>query len=202
MLLLVNKGHASVASRLQPGMGRLVQPRNMDRMFDTDRTMWWAADNDAFNGFHEDRFLRMLNNITSTKRLLFITAPDVVAEAQLTLQLFDVWQPTIRTVGPVALVLQDGMTTTDIPWDRLDAVFVGGTTEYKLGEHAARIVHAASERGKWCHMGRVNTRRRLLYAKSVGCDSVDGTALSMFTDTYLSDHLEVARSPKHLRLFQ
>lgn len=50
--------------------------------------------------------------------------------------------------------------------------------EWKLGEAAAWLVSEARGRGKWVHMGRVNTRARLRRARDVGCDSVDGTLLA------------------------
>lgn len=57
------------------------------------------------------------------------------------------------------------------------AWLIGGSTSWKLSAAAAGIVNEAKHRGKWVHMGRVNSRRRVLYAKSIGCDSVDGTVL-------------------------
>lgn len=50
-------------------------------------------------------------------------------------------------------------------------------TEWKLGPVAASIAREAKARGKWVHMGRVNSERRMRYAASIGCDSVDGTFL-------------------------
>jgi hypothetical protein len=41
---------------------------------------------------------------------------------------------------------------------------------------------------------------RMQYAKALGCDSVDGSSLSMFTDTYLSDFLTAASAPMQGRL--
>jgi DNA-binding sugar fermentation-stimulating protein len=35
------------------------------------------------------------------------------------------------------------------------------------------------------HIGRVNTLQRLRFACDVGADTVDGTAFSMFPDTYI-----------------
>jgi hypothetical protein len=49
---------------------------------------------------------------------------------------------------PVALVLQDGQQDGAIPWEEIDAVFVGGTTEFKLGRVASRLTAEAKARGK------------------------------------------------------
>lgn len=51
-------------------------------------------------------------------------------------------------------------------------------TEWKEGAHARHLVWEAKERGKWVHMGRVNGESRVLYARDIGCDSVDGTYLT------------------------
>lgn len=84
----------------------------------------------------------------------------------------------IRALGfPVALVLQDGQQDVPIPWDEIDAVFVGGTDQFKLGRVAARLCQEAKARGKWVHVGRVNSLKRLRYSVSIGADSVDGTYL-------------------------
>jgi hypothetical protein len=45
----------------------------------------------------------------------------------------------------------------------------------KLGPEVEAIVAEARARNVWVHMGRVNSLRRLAYAASIGCDSVDGT---------------------------
>ena len=36
----------------------------------------------------------------------------------------------------------------------------------------------AKAHGKWVHMGRVNSLKRLQYAAAIGCDSADGTYLT------------------------
>lgn len=48
-------------------------------------------------------------------------------------------------------------------------------TEWKLGPACAELVAEAKAKGKWVHMGRVNSLKRLTYADSIGCDSADGT---------------------------
>lgn len=50
--------------------------------------------------------------------------------------------------------------------------------EWKLSETARALSREAKARGKWLHMGRVNSLKRLRIAMSFGCDSVDGTLLS------------------------
>lgn len=174
----------------------MLQPRALGRIADTPRAGFlWAADNDAFSGFHQGRYERMLDAISGVPGCLFITSPDVVGSASETLGLFRVWSGKVAEAGPVALVAQDGLTPQDTPWNDIQALFIGGTTEWKLGEDARLLMKEAKERGKWVHMGRVNSWRRMEYAKSCEVDSIDGTRLSWFSDTYIDKAAEQAASP-------
>ncbi len=175
-----------------PNVGHLLTPSNGNRVESLLATgLPWAADNGAFAGFNEERFLRMLDRIEGRAGCLFVAAPDVVANAEATLGLFKVWQRVIAARGlPVAFVVQDGQEAFPVPWSRFDALFVGGSTEWKLGNHAKALCRKAKARGKWVHMGRVNTRTRIRVAYSWGCDSVDGSGFSRWPD---------ARIPKGLR---
>lgn len=69
-----------------------------------------------------------------------------------------------------------------MPWHTFDVLFIGGSTEWKLGPGARALVAEAKRRGKWVHMGRVNSGRRWSYAEHIGCDSVDGTFLAFGPD--------------------
>jgi hypothetical protein len=158
-------------------------------------------DNDAFNGFNEPRYLEMLEKHRHVKQgCLFVTLPDVVGDAETTLDLADEWIPILAEYNyPIALVGQDGLQPNHVPWREIDAFFVGGSTEWKLGRDAAHLIAKAKTEGKWVHMGRVNTLRRIKYAKSLGCDSIDGTATALYTNTYLRPFLEAAAAPPQLR---
>jgi hypothetical protein len=101
-----------------------------------------------------------------------------VGDAAATLARSEPWFDRIGALGfPVALAMQDGQENLPVPWDRIDVAFIGGTTEWKLGPPARVLVAEAKARGKWVHMGRVNSERRFQYARHIGCDSVDGTYL-------------------------
>lgn len=109
----------------------------------------------------------------------FATAPDVVGDAVATLRRSGYYLNRIRDLGyPPALVAQDGMEDCEIPWASFEVLFIGGSTEWKMSRAAMDLVAEAQARGVSTHMGRVNTRRRLLYAHAHGIDSVDGTYLS------------------------
>lgn len=117
----------------------------------------------------------------------FAVAPDVVGDAAATIARSRPWLRALRSLGyPAAFVGQDGLESLPVPWDTFDVFFVGGSTEWKLGEQAYRLVREARKRGKWVHFGRVNTRNRLEYAHWIGCDSADGTTLSRGPDRNLA----------------
>lgn len=145
----------------------------------------WGADTGCFNQpeAHDDaNYLRWLGERDHT-RALFATAPDVVGDALATLARSRPMLARIREVGyPAALVGQDGMAPAMVPWDEMDCLFVGGTTAWKLGEEARVLMREAKVRGKWLHMGRVNSERRIRYARTQGCDSVDGTYIAFGPD--------------------
>lgn len=145
----------------------------------------WAADNGCFNANWEPvRWVRWLQKFAhAAGSCLFAVVPDVVGDHAATLALWPKWSPMIRTMGyPVAFVCQNGCDVDDVPWDECDAVFIGGDDVYKLGPEAHRIVAEANRLGKWAHMGRVNSYRRLRIANDMGCDSVDGTFVAFGPD--------------------
>jgi hypothetical protein len=169
-----------------PYLGVLLTPRAANSVEAiTGLGLPWAADNSAYSCWDEGRFHRMLDRIAGVPGCLWVAAPDVVANAAATLALFDLWQPRMAACGlPVALVLQDGQERFPVPWDRLDAVFVGGGTAWKLGDAARGLCVEAKARGKLIHVGRVNSKRRLAHLARWGCvDSVDGSSFSRWPDT-------------------
>ncbi len=130
-----------------------------------------------------ERNVRMLERFHGRKGCRFVCCPDVVADAHGTLARWPFWSQLVRGVGFVpALVLQDGMVTSEVPWSELGAVFVGGSTEWKLGPQARTLCAYAKTRGLWVHVGRVNSKQRIAEAHRMGADSFDGGQYSMFAD--------------------
>lgn len=97
-----------------------------------------------------------------------------------TLERFRTWAPWVRDLGmPTALVIQPGMRPSDIPWDLVDAIFIGGSDDWKEDPNGAgRAVRMAKGLGKHVHVGRVNTQRRIAIMADWGVDSIDGTKLT------------------------
>jgi hypothetical protein len=195
VLILVGSGHKTSLEHKGDGFGRLMQPRDYARAADTAHSgIPWAADNDAFGGWNDERatrYRKMLDTIYGLPGCRFVTSPDVVGDHNATLELWHEWRSELVAAWlPIAFVLQDGATTDTIPWEGCDAVFVGGTTEFKLGAEAERLVREARLRGKWIHMGRVNSRKRFDYARQIGCHSVDGSSFSRWRNTWLPNALK------------
>jgi hypothetical protein len=141
----------------------------------------FAIDNGAFSRFDMTAFYALHDREWESRSLCrFVAVPDVVGSARRTLECFQYW--CHRLPGwKLALVAQDGQENLDIPWNQIDAIFIGGTTRFKLSEAAADIVKAGKIQGKWVHAGRVNTPARFEYFETLGTDSIDGTGLSRFT---------------------
>lgn len=159
----------------------------------------WCADNGCFGKGYpgDDKWLAWLAGQDPTG-CLFATAPDVVGDAAATLARSAPFLPKIRALGyPAALVAQDGLESLDVPWDEFDVLFIGGTTAWKMGRHARRLIAQAKAHGKRVHMGRVNSQRRYTYARHLGCDSVDGTYLIYGPDVNLPKLLAWTRTNDH-----
>lgn len=205
-LLLVTTAHPSMHDHADPAngqaihrnLGRLIQPRHTSSIEKTAAAgIPWAADNDCFQGLDPKAFDRMLDRIKGLPGCRFVTVPDVVGDAYATAKQFELWAPALERRGlPVALVLQNGidrpalMRWLDRTWHRLDAVFIGGDDEFKLGPVAAELAREAKRRGLWVHWGRVNSRKRMRHCIETGaCDSMDGSMWARFRKTHLDKGL-------------
>lgn len=166
----------------------------------------WCADNGCFGKGYpgDDEWYAWLeSNADRASMCLFAVAPDVVGDADATIERSRPWLPKIRALGyPAALVAQNGLELwgsarlvtngfpqSSIEWEEFDVLFIGGDTAWKLGPEARAIVTEAKRRGKWVHMGRVNSEKRLRYADAIGCDSADGTYIAFGPDQNLPDVL-------------
>jgi hypothetical protein len=164
-------------------VGCLVQPRSYP--YPDKRAKCWAGDNGAFTGtFRHDRFLNWLSGLTNlSDTCLFVAVPDVLGNWQGTLQKFQMYESILRKYGfPLALVGQDGFCADEVKWDKIDAFFVGGSNDWKFSQGAAKAISRAKDMGKWVHMGRVNSYKRLRLAQVLGCDSADGNHVKFKPD--------------------
>src|ERR1700722_18752284 len=129
-------------------LGVLLTPLAGNRIgWAVERGLPWACDNSCFNGLDAPKWLGFLGKLAASEyKPQWVACPDVVGDAGKTWASFYVWEPVLRSLGlPVALVLQDGIErlkwNAPLPstWERIAAVFVGGSTEFKLSDHAARL---------------------------------------------------------------
>lgn len=144
----------------------------------------WGMDNGRFgkNGVNEKwdecEWIGMLRSYQNIPGCALCTVPDVPYDATATIIAFYQYLPIVQAYGyPVAIVTQNGMIPRDIPWNYIDAVFIGGDDNHKLGQEAIDILVAAKQNEKWTHVGRVNSAKRIKQFWYV--DSVDGTTLAI-----------------------
>lgn len=209
MILLVSGATVTVARYSpHPHLGRFVQPANGN-----DMALFCAApgdkgaDNGMLNrdGFSPDRYLDMCDALRGCPGLRFVPAPDAVwwhgatprGDWSATKLMFGQWRPALVARGlPIAIVAQDGAIVDDVPWDMIDALFIGGSTAWKEGAGAAFLIGAARHRNKWVHIGRINSLRRLnafrtlSWLGGVNPNSFDGGQFSRFPDTYIPQWLD------------
>jgi len=159
--------------------GVMLQPGSFSRP--DLRLNHWAVDNGCYA--HPERFDLnayldyVLQLIDFKETCLFVTLPDVPRDWRQTLDRSTTYLSSMSALGlPLAFVAQDGMPVDLVPWDAVRAVFVGGSDDW-LDGGCADILREAGRRGKWRHLGRTNTLRRLKIAMRLCCDSVDGTYL-------------------------
>jgi hypothetical protein len=178
----------ALAPMLAGEMGMIVTPKQGNKLV---AGVAWCLDNgcgpDAQGhggtGYvGDDKFLALLDKYQAYKRdCLFVVAPDVLYDAAATLKRSLPMLAKIRERGyKAAFVAQDGLEkmASEIPWDSFDCLFIGGSTEWKLGRAVRGLVRLARRHGKSVHFGRVNSEMRLAYAYEIGCDSADGTGLT------------------------
>lgn len=161
-------------------MGNLVTPMSRSVGSTVSYAPVWAADNNCFtlgDRFDFAKFKKWLDKLTSYHATCkFVTVPDMVANADETAKRWSQYAPELSE-WPLAYVAQDGLET--LPSVEFATLFIGGSTEYKLGATVRRLVGEAKQAGKWVHMGRVNSQKRMLYALKIGCDSFDGTGIAI-----------------------
>lgn len=124
----------------------------------------WAGDNSCFtDAWTEELFIAWLQMMQPyMETCLFIVAPDVLGSWYDTWNRWHIWQPKIKQMGfPVAYVGQDDQGIDQVPWDTMDAYFVGGTDDWKDSADSLALVTLCRRDSIRVHLGRGNTRPRL-----------------------------------------
>ncbi len=140
----------------------------------------WFYDNAVFEDWRAGKAFDAAKWTEEVPRVLvstpdFVVLPDIVASPDslaFSLHWLE-WLPD--TSVPLALVVQDGMVPSAIPWaERFSLLFVGGTLPWKL-DTGRMWVEAGHEHGRRVHIGRVGTAKRVAWAYSAGADSIDSS---------------------------
>lgn len=144
--------------------------------------------------FQVEPYMRLLGSHGRDPLCEAIVAPDIVCGGLASLKLSLSWLDRLLEYGPrVYLPVQPGIDPADVEaviGPRV-GVFVGGDSGWKEATAAfwSRLAH---ERGALCHVGRVNSARRLAICQRAGVDSIDGSGPSRF-EKHLYE-MEAARS--------
>ena len=200
------KHNDNIAARAKErgDIGLLITPLIPSYVNKTENYGFIAVDNGVFSKtipFSESKFRKLVETIAANpsnkSKTLFVVAPDVVGDAAATLAKFPEWAAWIKSQGlPVALAAQDGLENMmdQIQWDLVDVLFIGGSTDWKIGKFDSaektaawgKLFVEAQNRGIPIHMGRVNTNERIAGpAQQVGAGTVDGTYLAYGPDQNL-----------------
>jgi hypothetical protein len=193
MLALLDNGQdlAQCERELGCPVGQLLTPLTRYNLRDPSRP--WAIDNGGYTALDIASFWSLLAREEHRRAdCLFVTAPDVVGSARRTLEIFEHWKSKLDG-WKVALVCQDGQENLPLPWDEIEAVFIGGSTSWKCGPHAEHIVRAALALEKWVHVGRVNEPGRYEHFAKLGAHSCDGTGIARYT------HMREAIASRHVQ---
>lgn len=115
----------------------------------------------------------------------WVALPDIVAGGKRSLGLSLAWMRIVLNLTERALIpVQDGMVVDDVrPFLGPNVgVFVGGdpATNWKE-ETTPAWAQACRAAGAWCHVGRVNSQRRINICAAAGADSVDGTSATKYS---------------------
>ena len=169
----------------------------------------YALDNGAYlchtsgQDFDEDLFLNFCKRYGRCAD--WIVLPDVVCDAKTTIANIPKYTQKIRAILPTSRLLfvwQDGMSKDDItPFLKQGiGVFVGGSTEGKLSA-MYWIAALCREYNVWCHIGRVNSVKRLKAVLSCGANSFDGSGIVRYMPTLKRMTEYLIRNSGQLDLF-
>lgn len=170
--------------------------------------MRWAADIGCIDGpayvkrVSSDALEWLTQMEQYRQTCLFVTVPDVVGNATATLEQFDEWRERLSG-WPLAFVCQDGQELLELP-SGINAVFIGGSTKWKIGDGARTVVARAVSLGLHVHIGRVNWWKRYKhFAGMPGSEefTFDGTRNRFDgTDRTIEAWLSYAARPTQLHM--
>lgn len=149
----------------------------------------YALDNGAWslytsggrwNKEHESGWATLVDRIGTGAD--WVVLPDIVCGGSESLSLSLSWLPRLHELTTLLIPVQDGMEDRDVAGVLSPGVglFIGGSTEWKLAT-VGRWIRLAQRAGAWCHVGRVNSGKRIRLIR--GATSFDGTSATRFSCT-------------------
>ena len=137
----------------------------------------FGIDNGGFTGAKIEGFTKLIKNqFEFREQCLFAAVPDKIADHKESLAMWNEYQH-IADWYKKAFVVQDGFD--EFP-NNADAMFLGGSTEFKDSVEASEIVKSALDSGMHVHIGRVNTIDRFYHFHKLGAHTCDGSGVSMY----------------------
>ena len=138
---------------------------------------YFGIDNGGFSGAKIEGFTKIIKKQYEFRDQCFFAAvPDKVFSHKETLSMWNDYQH-IADGYKKAFVVQDGFDE----WpSNADAVFIGGSTEFKDSYEAEQIVRAALKNNMHVHVGRINTFDRFHHFHNIGAHTCDGSGISMY----------------------
>ncbi len=112
------------------------------------------------------------------------------------------WARRVLCLTERALIpVQDGMTISDVrPFLGPNVgIFVGGSPLTDWKERTTPMwAKACREAGAWCHVGRVNSQRRIQICATAGATSFDGTSATKYAVELPKLHRAVVQQSLYL----
>ena len=116
----------------------------------------------------------------------FVVVPDIVEGGMRSFDFSLCWLSRLAGLKMLLFPVQDGMDVKEVcrmlRRETNLGIFVGGSTAWKL-ETMGLWGAVAAALGRHCHVGRVNTARRIRLCAEAGVDSFDGTSATMYACT-------------------
>lgn len=153
----------------------------------TKRFHHFAIDNGAFSSYINQKkwdgraYKKYLHNHLTKGIPDFVVTPDLVANGPKSLKFSIGWNKWIRVNYPTInqyLAVQDGMTLEDVQTIifLFDGLFIGGSLDWKYST-ASYWANFAHIHGLPCHIGRVGTKEKIMWAKwNIKADSIDSSS--------------------------
>ena len=148
----------------------------------------YALDNGAWTAHQQGRpidlRLFMLALVLLGRDADWVALPDIVGGGLASLELSVSWLRRVACLTERVLIpVQDGVAVEDVAplLGPSVGVFVGGSPDTNWKEETTPVwAQACRARGAWCHVGRVNSQRRIHICAAAGATSFDGTSATRY----------------------